>query len=152
MDSKDREFSAAASSCRGGTHGRTMGDSISAGRLDGAPTRSPHSRQSPERLRAFQTRADRGSADDEATWAELADTPATSPEVSLVLLEALHTPWVALLRSISETEYGRTVRHPEHGRIVTLEPLLAQYAWHSEHHLRHITALRERENWAAAAD
>ena len=86
---------------------------------------------------------------DEAAWAELADTRTTSPEVSLALLEALHTRWVALLRSMSEPSYSRTLRHPEHGRIFTLEELLAQYAWHSEHHLRHITALCERERWTA---
>ena len=84
---------------------------------------------------------------DERTWAELADTRATPPEVSLVLLEALHARWVVLLRSVPEPSYGRTLRHPEHNRLFTLEQLLAQYAWHSEHHLRHITALREREAW-----
>jgi hypothetical protein len=87
---------------------------------------------------------------DEASWAKLADTRETPPAVSLDLLEALHTRWVVLLRSLSEQDYGRTVRHPEYGRIFTLEGLLAQYAWHCEHHLRHITALREREGWTPA--
>jgi hypothetical protein len=89
---------------------------------------------------------------DEAAWARLADTRATPPAVSLDLLEAVHTRWVVLLRSISEEEYGRTVRHPEYERLYTLEALLAHYAWHSEHHLRHITALSEREKWAPARD
>jgi hypothetical protein len=88
---------------------------------------------------------------DEAAWAELADTAATSPDVSLLMLEALHARWVVLLRSMSPEEYRRTFRHPEHGRIFTLEQLLAQYAWHSDHHLRHITAVRERERWNAEA-
>jgi hypothetical protein len=30
---------------------------------------------------------------------------------------------------------------------VTLEKNLALYAWHSRHHVAHITALRERNNW-----
>ena len=84
---------------------------------------------------------------DEAAWAELVDTQATKPEVSLTLLEALHARWVILLRSTPEQMYLRTYRHPEHGRTFTLQQLLAQYAWHSEHHLRHITALRERQGW-----
>jgi hypothetical protein len=33
-----------------------------------------------------------------------------------------------------------------------LEQLLAQYAWHSEHHLRHITALCERERWMSGSN
>jgi hypothetical protein len=84
---------------------------------------------------------------DEAAWAELADTEFTSPEVSLDLLEALHRRWVSLLRSLPDSAFARTLRHPEHGRRFTLEQLLAQYGWHSEHHLAHITALREREGW-----
>ena len=87
---------------------------------------------------------------DEAAWAELADTGATSPDVSLVLLEALHRRWVALLRSLPEPAFARTLRHPEHGRSFTLEQLLAQYGWHSEHHLTHILALREREGWESS--
>lgn len=84
---------------------------------------------------------------DEAAWAELADTGATPPDVSLTLLEALHRRWVTLLRSLPEAALARTVRHPEHGRTFTVEQMLAQYAWHSEHHLAHITGLREREGW-----
>jgi uncharacterized damage-inducible protein DinB len=89
---------------------------------------------------------------DQAAWAELPDTYTTPPAVSLDFLEALHIRWVALLRSISDAQYGRTLRHPEHKGIFTLDQLLSQYAWHSEHHLRHITALRERKKWAFASD
>ncbi|HEU6453551.1 MAG TPA: putative metal-dependent hydrolase [Gemmatimonadaceae bacterium] len=85
---------------------------------------------------------------DEAAWANLADTAACDPEVSLGLLEALHLRWVALLRSLGDDAYARTLRHPEHGRTFTLDQMLAMYGWHSEHHLAHITRLIEREGWA----
>ena len=84
---------------------------------------------------------------EQAAWAELADTAATPPGVSLDLLEALHRRWVALLRAMPEAAFARTLRHPEHGRSFTLDQMLAQYAWHSEHHLAHITRLVEREGW-----
>lgn len=83
----------------------------------------------------------------EAAWAELADTAACKPGVSLDLLEALHLRWVALLRSLSDDDFARTLRHPEHGRTFTLGQMLAMYGWHSEHHLAHITRLIEREGW-----
>ena len=86
---------------------------------------------------------------DEAAWAELADTQTTPVEVSLALLDALHCRWVVLLRAMTEREYAKTLRHPEHGRTFTLDQMLAQYAWHSEHHLRHITSVIERERWSA---
>jgi hypothetical protein len=84
---------------------------------------------------------------DQAAWAELPDSHATAPEISLALLENLHRRWVVLLRSLPEAAFLRTLRHPEHGRLFTMGDLLAQYAWHSEHHLAHITALRAREGW-----
>ena len=85
---------------------------------------------------------------EQAAWAELADTVTTPPAVSLDLLEALHTRWVTLLRALPETAFVRTLRHPEHGRAFTLDQMLVQYGWHSEHHLAHIVRLAEREGWA----
>src|SRR5205814_6339018 len=46
-------------------------------------------------------------------WAELADVRCEPIETSLVLLEALHRRWVALLKSLTAAEFGRTFRHPE---------------------------------------
>lgn len=83
---------------------------------------------------------------DEAAWAKLEDSRVTPVETSLVLLESLHARWCDLLRSIAERDFARTFRHPEHG-LVTLDWLLAIYAWHSRHHVAHITALRERMRW-----
>ena len=83
---------------------------------------------------------------EEARWAELGDVSATPIETSLALLENLHKRWVALLRSLSSSDWARTFRHPEWGRG-TVDFLLAQYAWHGRHHVAHITSLRERNGW-----
>ncbi len=83
---------------------------------------------------------------DEASWAKLGDTPTTPVETSLALLENLHKRWVALLRSITPADWARSFRHPELG-LMRLDQNLALYAWHSEHHVAHITALRERNGW-----
>jgi uncharacterized damage-inducible protein DinB len=82
----------------------------------------------------------------EDRWAELADTKATPVEVSLTLLDSLHDRWVRLLRALTTEEWKRTFRHPDLGPM-TLEKTLAIYAWHGQHHVAHITALRERESW-----
>jgi uncharacterized damage-inducible protein DinB len=82
---------------------------------------------------------------DEALWAALADTGGPI-EPSLALLESLHTRWVRLLESMSEAEFARSFRHPELGPV-RLEQNLALYAWHSRHHVAHITALRDRMGW-----
>ena len=83
---------------------------------------------------------------DEARWAELADSRITPVDVSITLLEALHDRWVRLMRSLSETDLARTLRHPEIG-VVRLDQILALYAWHGKHHVAHITSLRERMGW-----
>ena len=79
---------------------------------------------------------------EEAAWAELADSRA-DVDVSLALLDALHTRWVLLLRSLSEADYERTFNHPEWG-LMTLGTLLRLYEWHGRHHVAHITRMRER--------
>jgi hypothetical protein len=82
----------------------------------------------------------------EDKWAKLADTAATPVEVSLTLLDSLHTRWVLLLRSLRAEDWKRSFRHPEMG-LMPLEKNLALYAWHGRHHVAHITSLRERNGW-----
>src|SRR5215472_10806744 len=82
----------------------------------------------------------------EGRWAELGDVKATPIETSLALLENLHKRWVVLLRSLERDDWARKFRHPDWG-LVTVDFLLAQYAWHGRHHVAHITSLREREGW-----
>lgn len=86
---------------------------------------------------------------EEQLWAELPDVRATPVEVSLTLLEALHQRWALLLNGLSDEQWKRAFRHPEMGEM-TIEHALALYAWHSRHHLAHVTRLRERMGWGVA--
>jgi len=83
---------------------------------------------------------------DEAAWAKLSDVRDTPIETSLTLLETLHARWDAILRAMTDGDFARTLLHPEHG-VVTLDWLIALYAWHGRHHAAHITSLRERNGW-----
>lgn len=83
---------------------------------------------------------------EEAEWARLADATRTPIETSLRLVTALHERWVILLRSLTDGQWSRAFRHPEWGEI-RLDQTLGLYAWHSRHHVGHITGLREREGW-----
>lgn len=82
----------------------------------------------------------------EDRWANLQDTRSTPIDVSLALLESLHDRWVRLLRSLSESDWKRTFRHPELG-VVPLEKNVGLYAWHGKHHVAHIIELRKRMGW-----
>jgi len=83
---------------------------------------------------------------DEAAWAKLSDVRDTPIETSLMLLETLHARWDAILRSMTDGDFSRTLLHPDHG-VITLDWLLTMYAWHGRHHVAHITSLRDRNGW-----
>jgi len=82
----------------------------------------------------------------EDLWAELPDAKTAPVEVSLRLLESLHSRWVGLLRSLGDEDWKRTFKHPSLGPI-RLDQNAAIYAWHGRHHTAHITGLRQRMNW-----
>jgi len=84
---------------------------------------------------------------DEAKWAELDDGKSKLVEESLVLLEVLHKRWVYLLERIQPQQFALKVVHPEYKTTMSLDALLAMYAWHGRHHVAHITELRRRERW-----
>jgi uncharacterized damage-inducible protein DinB len=83
---------------------------------------------------------------DEAAWAELADSRRLPVDVSIAFTAALHERWVALLESMSESDFQKGFDHPERGRQ-NLATTLALYDWHSRHHTAHITSLRARQGW-----
>ena len=82
----------------------------------------------------------------EDAWAKLPDAEQTPIEVSLALLEAVHSRWIFLLKSMQADDFERKLNHPESG-IQTLDQILALYSWHGRHHTAHITSLRERKKW-----
>ena len=84
---------------------------------------------------------------DEKLWAELPDSRLPI-DVSVRLIEAIHTRWTALYASLDEATFERrSFLHPERGGAVTLDEQLQTYSWHSLHHVAHITRLRQREGW-----
>jgi len=83
---------------------------------------------------------------DEKKFAELSD--ARLPiDISLQLLRGLHARWVALYGTMTDAGWQRTFDHPEYPEPLTLDWQVQMYAWHSRHHVAHITALRQREGW-----
>jgi uncharacterized damage-inducible protein DinB len=83
---------------------------------------------------------------DEKAWANLSDSTNASVAWSAALLEGLHARWVMLLQSLQEADWQRGYQHPERGRS-TVELTVLLYAWHSRHHVAHITRLREVKGW-----
>ncbi len=84
---------------------------------------------------------------EETLWAEFDDAKNLPAEISLKLLEALHTRWAHLLNKLSEKDFEKTVYHPESGSDMSVNYLTQLYSWHGMHHCAHITELRKRNKW-----
>lgn len=76
----------------------------------------------------------------EDRWAQLPDASKGDILLSINMLKAIHERLVALLRSLSPTDFERTYFHPEAKQQFTLGYLLGNYAWHGKHHLAHINS------------
>jgi hypothetical protein len=83
----------------------------------------------------------------EELWAELADSKYGTLEDTLVLLKVLHSKWSHVIQNMTDEEWERVFTHPQYNRTTSLKFNLGLYAWHSLHHVAHVTSLRERMNW-----
>ncbi|MEO7140864.1 MAG: YfiT family bacillithiol transferase [Ferruginibacter sp.] len=84
---------------------------------------------------------------EESAWAELSDSKILPVSVSLDLLRALHSRWLAIMKNMTADDWERTFYHPSLGRAVRLWDMLGTYAWHGKHHAAQISNLRDRMGW-----
>jgi hypothetical protein len=78
---------------------------------------------------------------DEKAWATTPETSA-DPMLSVMLLKSLHAKWVVLMRELSPTDLQKCFTHPETGKRIPLDRMIAMYAWHGEHHLGHLQLVK----------
>jgi uncharacterized damage-inducible protein DinB len=84
---------------------------------------------------------------EEQLWAELPDTFEVPIEASLNILDAIHARWMALYQHMDAAKWQRTFYHPGYQKSYPLIMHLGLYAWHGNHHLAHITTLKNQKNW-----
>ncbi len=84
------------------------------------------------------------NAYDENKWAAFPDATNLDISTSLNIIKGLHHRWTTFFEAASESEFKKTVFHPQHQQKFSLEELLSQYAWHSNHHLAHVRLAVER--------
>ena len=83
----------------------------------------------------------------EELWGEMHDNRTMPIEPALCLLEGLHYRLTYLMSSLTENDLKKSFIHPEHSKEFKIEELIGTYAWHSNHHLAHITELKKRMGW-----
>jgi uncharacterized damage-inducible protein DinB len=67
-------------------------------------------------------------------------------EWSLNIVEGVHARWCSLLEAMQNDQWKRTWNHTERG-IQRMDIVTMLYAWHSRHHVAHITHLRAQQGW-----
>ena len=82
----------------------------------------------------------------EGMWAAFPDASDPDVDSSLALIESLHARWTAFLIRLPQADYERGLMHPERGPL-TIDRMVALYAWHGRHHVAHITELRKQKGW-----
>ena len=78
-------------------------------------------------------------------WANLADSKLPI-ELSLRILDGVHQRLDAVVASLTAADYAKTFIHPDNG-LTRLDNWVQLYAWHSRHHVAHITELRKSRGW-----
>jgi len=74
----------------------------------------------------------------ERKFAMLPDADNYEVETSLMILKGLHARYIKLFKVMNEADFARTYVHPESKFTYRMDGVLAQYAWHSMHHLGHV--------------
>ena|SRR5436190_13608927 len=83
---------------------------------------------------------------DEDAWSRIADAQLPL-DCSFAILDGVHERLVVVCVTMTDDQWARTFVHPERGAVMTLAAHIQNYAWHSAHHVAHITRLRAREGW-----
>lgn len=81
----------------------------------------------------------------QAEWANLPDAKLPI-ELSLGILDGVHKRLDAIVASLTPDDYAKTFVHPDNG-LTRLDNWVQLYAWHSRHHVAHITELRNARGW-----
>lgn len=78
-------------------------------------------------------------------WANLPDSKLPI-ELSLRIIDGVHERLDAIVATLTPDDYAKTFVHPENG-LTRLDNWIQLYAWHSRHHVAHITELRKARGW-----
>lgn len=83
----------------------------------------------------------------EDRWSELHDNLTMPINPTLSLLEGLHFRLGYLMKNLSESDLEKSFIHPEHSKEFQIKEIIGLYAWHGNHHLAHVTELKNRKGW-----
>lgn len=81
---------------------------------------------------------------DEGAWAKLSDSTTMNVDISMKLIDALHTRWSYLMDSFKKKDWAKSFDHPDYEQPASLDSVLGMYAWHGRHHTAHLSIVKEQ--------
>ena len=81
---------------------------------------------------------------DENKWAKLYDGLNSPIQPSLQIVNGVHSRLTTLFRTLTESDWQKTILHPESKYTFTLAELLALYTWHGAQHLAHLKIIFQK--------
>ncbi len=81
---------------------------------------------------------------DENKWANLYDGLNSPIQPSLQIVSGVHSRLTELFRTLTESDWQKTILHPESKYMFTLAELLALYTWHGAQHLAHLKIIFQK--------
>lgn len=81
----------------------------------------------------------------ENKWANLFDGMNSPIQPSIQIVTGVHGRLSFLFNSLSETDWQKTIYHPESKHTFTLAELLALYVWHGKQHYAHLKIIEQNK-------
>ncbi|MBP7808523.1 MAG: putative metal-dependent hydrolase [Bacteroidia bacterium] len=78
-------------------------------------------------------------------WANLYDGLNSPIQPSLQIISGIHARLVFLFNTLSESDWQKTIYHPESKHTFTLAELLALYVWHGNQHYGHLKIIQSKK-------
>lgn len=82
----------------------------------------------------------------EELWAKLYDGSNSDIKYALQIINGVHGRLTDLLKSLTESDWQKTIYHPESKHTFTLAELLALYVWHGAHHYAHLKIIENNSS------
>ncbi len=76
-------------------------------------------------------------------WANIDDSSVKNINYSLDIIKGLHKRWVSFFLNLKKKDFKKVYFYEERDKYYSLYNVLGLYAWHCQHHLKHIENFRK---------
>ena len=76
-------------------------------------------------------------------WANTEDCSFENINYSLIIIKGIHKRWVSFFSKLKNEDFKKQYFNKERDKFYSIYNVLGLYAWHCNHHLKHIENFRK---------